>query len=93
MSSFYQKNLIGLLYYDPIANVCISYDPTLFYSVSFYSVSFSCTAQIHKLKFKSEYYNKFLHGVNPVGDNCMDLQPYSHDPFSKISRAFFASRK
>ncbi len=23
---------------------------------------------------------------------CMDLQPYSHDCFSKISRAFFASR-
>jgi hypothetical protein len=23
----------------------------------------------------------------------MDLQPYSHDHFSKISRAFFASRK
>ncbi len=23
MSSFYKKNLIGLLYYDPIANVCI----------------------------------------------------------------------
>ncbi len=29
---------------------------TLFYSVSFYFVYFSCTAQIHKLKFKSEYY-------------------------------------
>jgi hypothetical protein len=28
----------------------------LFYSVSFYFVYFSCTAQIHKLKFKSEYY-------------------------------------
>ncbi len=53
---FLQENLIGLLYCDPIANVCISYDPTLFYSVSFYSESFSCTAQIHKLKFKSEYY-------------------------------------
>ncbi len=23
---------------------------------------------------------------------CMDLQPYSHDPFSKISRTFFAGR-
>ncbi len=32
---FLQKNLIGLLYFDPIANLCISYDPTLFYSVSF----------------------------------------------------------
>jgi hypothetical protein len=32
------------------------------------------------------------HGVNPVGNNCMDLQPYSHNSFSKISRAFFASR-
>jgi hypothetical protein len=56
MSSFYKINLVGLLYYDPIANVCILSDPTLFYSVSFYSVSFSCTTQIHKLKFKSEYY-------------------------------------
>ncbi len=27
-----------------------------FYSVYFYSVSFSYTAQIHKLKFKSEYF-------------------------------------
>jgi hypothetical protein len=35
---------------------CILYDLTLFYSVSFYFVYFSCTAQIHKLKFKSEYY-------------------------------------
>ncbi len=32
---FVQKNLIVLLYYDPIADVCI-YDLTLFYSVSFY---------------------------------------------------------
>jgi hypothetical protein len=55
-NTFCQKNLIGLLYYDPIAYVCILYDPTLLYSVSFYSVSFSCIAQIHKLKFKSEYY-------------------------------------
>jgi hypothetical protein len=53
---FPQNNLIGLLYYDPLADVCISLDLTLFYSVSFYFVSFSCTAQIHKLKFKSEYY-------------------------------------
>ncbi len=52
------KNFIVLLYYDPIADVCISEDLTLFYSVSFYSVSFCCTAQIHKLKFKSEYYLK-----------------------------------
>ena len=55
-NTFLQKNLIGLLYYDLLANVCISSDPTLFYSVSFYFVSFSCTAQIHKLKFKLEYY-------------------------------------
>ncbi len=48
-----QKNLIGLLYYDPIADVCI-YDLTLFYSVSFYFVYFFCTAQICKSKFKSE---------------------------------------
>jgi hypothetical protein len=54
--TFLPKNLIGLFFYDPLADVCISYDLTLFYSVSFYFVYFSCTAQIHKLKFKSEYY-------------------------------------
>ncbi len=53
---FLQKNPIGLLHYDPIAYVCISLDLTLFYSVSFYFVSFSSVMQIHKLKFKSEYY-------------------------------------
>jgi hypothetical protein len=31
---FLRKNLIGLLYYDPLANVCILYNLTLFYSVS-----------------------------------------------------------
>ncbi len=32
---FYKKILLGgLLYHDPLANVCISYDLTLFYSVS-----------------------------------------------------------
>ncbi len=58
---FYKKNLIGwftLLYYnDLIADVCI-YDQSLFYSVSFYVVYFSCTTQIRTLKFKSEYYLK-----------------------------------
>ncbi len=34
--SFLQKDLIGLLCYDPLANVCISQDLTLFYSVSFF---------------------------------------------------------
>ena len=34
-NTFLQKNLIGLLYYDPLADVCILYDlTTLFYSVS-----------------------------------------------------------
>jgi hypothetical protein len=55
-NTFLQKNLIGLLYYDPLADVCISYNLTLVYSVSFYFVYFACTIQIHKLKFKSEYY-------------------------------------
>ncbi len=32
---FIQKYLIGLLYYDPLAGVCILYNLTLFYSVSF----------------------------------------------------------
>ncbi len=31
---FYEKNLIGLLYCDLLADVCILYDLTLFYSVS-----------------------------------------------------------
>jgi hypothetical protein len=53
-NTFLQKNLIGLLYYDPIADVCIH--QTLFYSVSFYFGYFSCTTQICTLKFKSEYY-------------------------------------
>jgi hypothetical protein len=54
-NTFLQKNLIGLLYYDPIADVCIK-DLTHFYSESFYFVYFSCTAQIRQLKFKTEYY-------------------------------------
>jgi hypothetical protein len=33
-STFLQKNLIGLLYNDPLADVCILYDLALFYSVS-----------------------------------------------------------
>jgi hypothetical protein len=52
---FYKKNLIELLCYDPLADVCFSQDLTLFYSVSFYFVYF-CTVQIHKLKFKPKYY-------------------------------------
>ncbi len=31
---FLQKNIIGLLYYDPLADVCILYNLTLFYCVS-----------------------------------------------------------
>ncbi len=31
---FLQKKIIGLLYYDPLANVCILYDLTLFHSAS-----------------------------------------------------------
>jgi hypothetical protein len=42
-NTFLQKNNIGLLYYDPLADGCISYDQTLFYSVSFDFVYFSCT--------------------------------------------------
>ncbi len=53
---FLQKNLIGLLCYDPLGDVCISQDLTLFYSVSFFFVYFSCAMQICKLKFKPEYY-------------------------------------
>ncbi len=50
------KKSYWVTFYDPLADVCFSQDLTLFYSVSFYFVYFSCTAQIHKLKFKSEYY-------------------------------------
>jgi hypothetical protein len=32
---FLRKNPIGLLHYDPLVDVCILYDLTLFYSVSF----------------------------------------------------------
>ena len=56
---------VGLLHYDPLADVCILYDLPLFYSVSFYFVYFSCTAQIHKLKFKSDYYLRINIG-NPA---------------------------
>ncbi len=35
---------------------------------------------------------EFLRGVNHVGNDCRDLQPYNHNIFSKILRAFFASR-
>jgi hypothetical protein len=31
---FYETNLIGLLYYDSLADVCIFYDLTFIYSVS-----------------------------------------------------------
>ncbi len=66
---FYKKNLIGLLYYDLLDDVCISLDLTLFYSVSFYFVSFSCTTQIHKLKFKSEYYLRIHIGNRVKNEN------------------------
>ncbi len=58
---FLQKNLIGLLYYDQIADVCISQNLTLFYSISFYFVSFSCTtsdSQVEvqiRILFKDKY--------------------------------------
>ncbi len=32
-NTFLQKNLIELIYYDPLANVCILFNLTLFYSV------------------------------------------------------------
>ncbi len=41
---FLQKNLIGLLYYDPLADVCILYDLTLFYSVSLIYFFWAATA-------------------------------------------------
>ncbi len=52
---FYKKILLG--YFIMIGKpMCVFHKITLFYSVSFYFVSFSCAMQIHKLKFKSEYY-------------------------------------
>ncbi len=33
-NTFLQKKLIGLLYNDPLANMCILYNLTLYYSVS-----------------------------------------------------------
>ncbi len=41
---FLQKNLIGLLCYDPLADVCILYDLTLFYSVSLSYFFWAATA-------------------------------------------------
>ncbi len=41
---FLRKNLIGLLYYVPLADVCILYDLTLFYSVSLIYVYWAASA-------------------------------------------------
>ncbi len=41
---FLQKNLIGLLYYDPLADVCILHNLTLFYSVSLIIIFWAATA-------------------------------------------------
>jgi hypothetical protein len=60
MRTRFYKKIIGLLNYDPLSDVCILYNLTLFYSVFFYFVYFSCTVQIHKLKFKSEYYLRII---------------------------------
>ncbi len=69
------------------ASQCV-YFVRLFYSVSLYSVPFSCTLQIHKLKFKSEYY-LWINSWNCVKTLLLcifhlystDLEPYSHDHF------------
>ncbi len=54
---FYKKILLGYFILWSASRCVYFIRPlTLFYSVSFYFVPFSCTAQIHKLKFKSEYY-------------------------------------
>ncbi len=136
---FLQKFIIGYLYYDPLADVVILKVLTLFYAISFYFVSFSCLAQIHKLKFKNitqgkiceilskcehqqshydfpytvskkkSYWVSLFYNDNLLAKvcfsqdpnfpllhssflHCMDLQPYSHDCFSKISRTLCASR-
>ncbi len=104
--------------------------------MSFYFVSFSCTTQFHKLKFKSEYYLRinignrvkkcehwqshfdFLNNAYWVSFfmrnillakicfsqdpnflllcisflYCIDLHPYSHDRFLNKSRPFCGSR-
>ncbi len=39
-----KKNVIGLLYYDPLADVCILYNLTLFYSVSLINFFWAATA-------------------------------------------------
>jgi hypothetical protein len=41
---FLRKNLIELLYYNPLANVCILYDLTLFDSVSLFLFFWAATA-------------------------------------------------
>jgi hypothetical protein len=57
-----QKTRRPYIYWIPILqismeHICTAYSLNFYGSegVSFYFVSFSCTAQIHKLKFKSEY--------------------------------------
>ncbi len=52
---FNKKILLGYFLLRSKTNVSI-WDLTLFYTVTFYFVYFSCTTQICKLKFKSEYY-------------------------------------
>ncbi len=44
MRTCFYKNLIGLFYYDPLADVCILYNLTLFYSVSFIYFFWAVTA-------------------------------------------------
>jgi hypothetical protein len=41
---FYEKNLIGLLYNDMLADVCILYNLTLFYSISLIYFFWAATA-------------------------------------------------
>ena len=58
-TGFYKKILLGYLLWS--ASRCVYFiRPNTLYSVSFYFVSFSHTAQIHKLKFKSLLRDKYV---------------------------------
>ncbi len=58
---FYKKILLHYFIWSDSQCVYLQ-DLTIFYSLSFYFVSFSCTPQIRKLKFNWEYYSRIYIG-------------------------------
>ncbi len=89
-NTFLQKNLIGLLYHDPLANVCILYNLTLFYSVSLIYFFQAATAfDIFGTDNAEELITcGFQYPSLPIS-----ILHFVDDRFSKISKTFGASRK